>query len=479
MGPAELTLGDASLITVTFLFTDIEGSTNLWETESQAMRIALQRHNTLLAAAIERHHGYVFKTVGDAFCVTFDDAAEALRAACQIQASLAAQRWTTSSPLRVRIALHTGPAYLSSGDYFGTTVNRCARLLAVTLGGQTLLTSPTEALVRESLPADTSLRDTGMLRLRDLPHPMHVFQLIHPGLSPGLCELGDTSGGHKLTAEPLARFRPVDLYEVPTLPAIIVQALKVLQNPSSDARAVERVIVNDPAISAKILRVANSAFFGFSRRIGTIAEAVRVLGFTNVQGMIFSVGAFDAFRTERLNLTEFWKHSIATATAARFLSPRVDCSPDEAFMAGILHDIGKLIFAIQAEPGYHQVLELKRGATPVSSLEAERTLFEFTHPEVGEMVAEHWDLPARYVAAIAHHHDPKAAGDERVFCALIGLADQAAYAALAGQTPPVEHDAERAALLETLALSHRQWDDCLQHLCDARTEIDSFVGAIR
>jgi putative nucleotidyltransferase with HDIG domain len=479
MGPAELTLGDASLITATFLFTDIEGSTNLWETESQAMRIALQRHNALLSAAVERHHGYVFKTVGDAFCVTFDDASEALHAACQIQASLAAARWPTKSPLRVRVALHTGPAYLSGGDYFGTTVNRCARVLAVTLGGQTLLTSPTEALVRKSLPADTSLRDTGMLRLRDLPHPIHVFQLIHPGLSPSLCELGGSAGGHKLTTEPMARFRPVDLYEVPTLPAIVVQALKVLQNPNSDARAVERVIVNDPAISAKILRVANSAFFGFSRRISTISEAVRVLGFTNVQGMIFSVGAFDAFRTERLNLTDFWKHSIATATAARFLSPHVQCSADEAFMAGILHDIGKLIFAIQAEPAYHQVLELRRGAAPMSSLEAERTLFEFTHPEVGEMVAERWDLPARYVAAIAHHHDPQAAGEERAFCALIGLADQAADAALGGQTPPAENDGERAALLAMLALRPQHWDECLQHLHDAHTDINGFVGAIR
>jgi class 3 adenylate cyclase len=78
MGLAELSLGDASLITVTFLFTDIEGSTSLWETESQAMRVALQRHNVLLSAAIERHHGCVFKTVGDAFCVTFDDATDAL-----------------------------------------------------------------------------------------------------------------------------------------------------------------------------------------------------------------------------------------------------------------------------------------------------------------------------------------------------------------------------------------------------------------
>jgi class 3 adenylate cyclase len=127
MAVAELTLGDASLITLTFLFTDIEGSTSLWERESEAMRFSLQRHNVLLSSAIERHRGCVFKTVGDAFCVTFDDAADALRAACQIQTSLAAEKWPTRASLRVRVALHTGPAYLSHGDYFGTTVNRCAR----------------------------------------------------------------------------------------------------------------------------------------------------------------------------------------------------------------------------------------------------------------------------------------------------------------------------------------------------------------
>ena len=475
MGRAELTLGDASLITVTFLFTDIEGSTSLWERESESMRIALQRHNVLLSSAIERHRGCVFKTVGDAFCVTFDDAADALRAACQIQTSLGAATWPTRANLRVRVALHTGPAYLCEGDYFGTTVNRCARLLAVTRGGQTLLTSATKTLLGGALPPGSSLRDTGMLRLRDLPHPVHVFQLMHPGLSPSLLELGDTSGGSKLEAEPVARFRPIDLYEVPTLPTVVLQALRVMQDTNSDARAVERVIVHDLALSAKILRVANSAFFGFSRRVGTIADAVRVLGFTNVQGMIISVGAFDTFRTERLNLMEFWKHSIATATAARFLSPRVRCSPDEAFMAGILHDIGKLIFAVQAETAYQRVLELRQ-ATAMNSLEAERTLFEFTHPEVGEMVAERWDLPARHVAAIAHHHDPAEAGDERVFCTLIGLADQAAHAALMTDHTPPEGD---AALLDTLGFSQVQWQDCLRHLQEARAGIDAFVGAIR
>jgi putative nucleotidyltransferase with HDIG domain len=478
MAAQEPTSGDASLVTLTFLFTDIEGSTALWEQEPERMRSALQRHNSLLSAAVEHHHGWVFKTVGDAFCVTFDRAADAIGAAYQIQSSLDAETWPTRTPLRVRVALHTGPAHLSAGDYFGTTVNRCARLLAVARGGQTLLSSTTESLAASALPAGVSLRDLGLHRLRDLPHPIHVFQLVHPGLDPVLLEIDELPGGSKLTAQPLARFNPIELFDVPTLPAIVVQALAAMQDPKSDATSVEKVIARDPALSAKILRVANSAFFGYARRVSTIVDAIRILGFTNVQGMIIGVGAFDAFRTERLNLNEFWRHSIATATAARLLAPQVDCRSDEAFTAGILHDIGKLIFAIQADAGYQKVLDLER-ETGASSLEAERTLLEFTHPEVGETVAERWNLPARYVAAIAHHHDPDSASDESRFCALIGLADQAAHAiSLAGELPPTR-EAERIARLEDLRLGSADWDDCLRRLQDAETEIDTFVSAIR
>ena len=477
MAQGERTIADASLITVTFMFTDIEGSTALWEQETAAMRVALQRHNVLLTAAVERFGGHVFKTVGDAFCVTFDDAAAALGAACLMQTSLAAETWPTRTPLRVRIVLHTGPAYASAGDYFGTTINRCARLLAVARGGQTLLTSVTAAQVRSALPADTSLSDMGILRLRDLAHPVHVFQLMHAGLSPSLFDLAEVTGGGKLTAQPLARFKPLDLYDVPTLPAVVVQALRIMQDPRSDAKAVEDVIAPDPAISAKILRVANSAYFGRSRRVATIADAVRVLGFTNVQGMIIGLGAFDAFRTERLSLTDFWKHSIAVATAARFLAPRVNCAADEAFTAGILHDIGKLIFAVQAEQVYQQVLELQRQAR-VQSLEAERTLFEFTHAEVGQTVAERWALPGKYVAAIAFHHDPAAAEERATFCALIGLADLAAHAALADQAAVVD-DAQRDALQEILRLGPADWQQCVDHLHEATENIDAFAGAIR
>jgi hypothetical protein len=166
-----------------------------------------------------------------------------------------------------------------------------------------------------------SLRDLGLNRLRDLPHPIHVFQLVHPGLAPEMLAADELPGGSKLTAQPLARFKPIELMDVPTLPAIVVQALKLMQDSDSDARSVERVIARDRTLSVKILRVANSAFFGHARQVSTIADAIRILGFTHVQGMFIGIGAVDAFRTERLDLGGFWRHSIATATAARWLAP--------------------------------------------------------------------------------------------------------------------------------------------------------------
>ncbi|MGB0128231.1 MAG: HDOD domain-containing protein [Rhodocyclaceae bacterium] len=477
MAPSDSTAGEASLITLTFLFTDIEGSTALWEQETEAMRVALQRHNGLLSGAIERNGGCVFKTVGDAFCATFDNAADALAAACQIQKSLGNEKWPTHTPLKVRVALHTGPAYLSEGDFFGKTVNRCARLLAVARGGQTLLTSTTEAMVRGSVPAGTSLHDMGMLRLRDLAQPVHVFQFHHAGLPPSLLDMVDLTGATKANGQPVARFKPIDLFDVPTLPAIVMQALSVLQDPRSDAKAVQDVIARDPAISAKLLRVANSAFFGFSRQVATVADAVRVLGFTNVQGMILGVGAFDAFRTERLNLKEFWTHSIATATAARILAPKVKCSPDEAFTAGILHDIGKLLFAVQAELGYQRVLDLEHEAK-LTGLEAERTLFEFTHPEVGETLAERWNLPTKYICAIAYHHQPSAAGAERTFCALMGLADEAAHVCQGNNGMESLRQPQRQALQEELGFTAAEWESCLGQLHQAQPGMEAFVGAM-
>jgi predicted ATPase/class 3 adenylate cyclase len=169
--------------TVTFLFTDIEGSTKLWERSPQAMQAALIRHDQILREAIEERGGYVFKTVGDAFCAAFPDAPSALEVALEVQRALSAEEWGDEIGfLRVRMALHTGSAEARGGDYFGPPVNRVARLLSAGHGGQTLLSLATQELVRDELPQETELKDLGERRLKDLFRPERLFQLVVPNL---------------------------------------------------------------------------------------------------------------------------------------------------------------------------------------------------------------------------------------------------------------------------------------------------------
>ena len=168
--------------TVTFLFTDIEGSTQRWEHQRQAMQQALPRHDALLRHAIESHGGYVFKTVGDAFCAAFSTAIAAVDAAVAAQRALAAEVWPPECEIRVRMALHSGAAEERAGDYYGLPLNRVARLLSVGHGGQTLLSLATQQLVRDLLPADITLRDLGEQWLKDLIRPERVYQLVLPDL---------------------------------------------------------------------------------------------------------------------------------------------------------------------------------------------------------------------------------------------------------------------------------------------------------
>src|SRR5437867_7401587 len=163
--------------TITFLFTDIEGSTKLWEQHPEAMREALARHDALLRQAIEANGGYVFKTVGDAFCAAFPTALDALAAALAAHRDLQAEPWAETGPLKIRVGLHTGMAQERHGDYFGQALNRVARLQAAGHGLQTLLSLPTYELVRDHLPQGVSLQDLGEHRLKDLFRPERIFQL--------------------------------------------------------------------------------------------------------------------------------------------------------------------------------------------------------------------------------------------------------------------------------------------------------------
>ena len=169
--------------TVTFLFTDIEASTQRWDAHREAMSAAVQRHDAIGRAAMEAHGGYVFKTLGDAFCVAFARPEAAVAATLDFQRALAAEDFVAVGGLRVRAALHTGVADERNSDYFGPTLNRLARLLSIGHGGQTLLSGVMHALVRDALPPQASLRDLGKHGLKDLARPENVYQLVVPELA--------------------------------------------------------------------------------------------------------------------------------------------------------------------------------------------------------------------------------------------------------------------------------------------------------
>jgi predicted ATPase/class 3 adenylate cyclase len=175
-------MADPPTGTVTFLFTDVEGSTKLWERYPDAMGATMARHDEILRQVMDSSDGFVFKTIGDAFCVAFSSAPYALEAAIASQRALLSEEWENTVPLRTRMALHTGSAEERAGDYFGPPVNRVARLLSAGHGGQILLSTATKELVRDALPEGTSLRDLGQRRLKDLFRPERVFQLISPDL---------------------------------------------------------------------------------------------------------------------------------------------------------------------------------------------------------------------------------------------------------------------------------------------------------
>jgi len=166
---------------VTFLFTDIEGSTRLWEEQSEAMRTALARHDAILRVAVAAHGGTIVKTRGDGAHGAFRAAADGVLAAIDAQRALAAERWPDEASISARMGMHSGEAEERDGDYYGTSVNRAARIMAIANGGQILVSDAAAALLRDE--RSVTLRDLGEHRLRDLSRPERVHQVVADGLA--------------------------------------------------------------------------------------------------------------------------------------------------------------------------------------------------------------------------------------------------------------------------------------------------------
>lgn len=240
--------------------------------------------------------------------------------------------------------------------------------------------------------------------------------------------------------------------ELPTLPNIYVRLNKLLRSTNSNIVQVSRIIETDQAISTKLLRLVNSSFFGFSRKITQIQRAVVLLGFNAVRNAVLSISVFQSFKGNSptgFDRRDFWKHSIITGISAKLIAQELhlECEED-AFSAGIIHDLGKLVLDQFFPVEFSRVLAWC-AKEKCSIRDGEHQVLGTDHAEIGEYLTERWNLPYLLVEATALHHTPSVLRSNPQIVSLVHIANTMAhFFESGGTTTPQQQDFHQAALEE-------------------------------
>ncbi|MFO0707123.1 MAG: HDOD domain-containing protein [Nitrospira sp.] len=217
------------------------------------------------------------------------------------------------------------------------------------------------------------------------------------------------------------RNRIEQLGDLPTLPVVVQKLASMIGRPNVSAEEIGSLIEKDQVLAAKVLRLANSPFYGFPSRIASVPHAVVVLGLNVVKGLTLCATAYDIMKDAGLN--QLWRHSLGVAITAQLLGKRLEMkNPEEVFVAGLLHDIGKVLLYVKwADVGKKIKTANPIGDRPMLDIELE--LYEASHADVGGWLANAWHLPAALREPILLHHQPNAAQDAALQTAIVHIAD--------------------------------------------------------
>lgn len=221
-----------------------------------------------------------------------------------------------------------------------------------------------------------------------------------------------------------ALLKQVDSF--PALPMTVNKVMAVTGNPESSAQDLMKAILPDQSMCAAILKIANSAFFGLPSEVSTIAKAVVVLGFDEIRNVVIGKAVFASFQTlnrnNRHNIQVFWEHSFTCGLAAKILAEHLGYSPSEFFIAGLIHDIGKLAMLRAFPYDYSPLLELSE-PNQFRSIINENEIFSVSHDEIGKRLLRRWLFPEPLIMAIGYHHSPQLAPVHKEFPFIVQMAD--------------------------------------------------------
>ena len=218
-----------------------------------------------------------------------------------------------------------------------------------------------------------------------------------------------------------------NIEDLPTLPRNVLAITELVNNPQSSARDLAGLITEDQVLTARLLKLVNSAFYGFPRRIATVTGAIVLLGFDAIRNLLLTTSLFDFFSGQRDNGSfkreALWDHSLGCAVGAKAIGAYLGYEKiEELFVSGLLHDIGKIVEMVFLRKDFEKVNTVV-GVEDILFVEAEERLLEYTHAEVGKILAEQWSLPLKHVDAIAYHHEPHRSEQFAVESSIVHLAD--------------------------------------------------------
>ncbi len=288
--------------------------------------------------------------------------------------------------------------------------------------------------------------------------------------------MSDEAGPVRLGGGDLKKIiRSIDA--LPTLPLVVARVNELVENPKASAADINNAIRQDVALSARILKLVNSSFYGFPRRISSITHAVVILGFNTVRNVVLSAFVLDAFAGEGLPFghREFWIHSLGVGVAANTLARRKDLpETEDAFVAGLLHDVGKVVLHQYARARFADALRVVRERDCLL-YDAELEVLGASHAEVGRELLDAWHLPSHLVEAVSVHHEPDQATQSPGLCAVVHVADIFTRAMLVGsggdrRIPRASHDA-----WAKVGVQVGEVDDLFREIAREIRKVDAFV----
>ena len=261
------------------------------------------------------------------------------------------------------------------------------------------------------------------------------------------------------TAQKIKRITE-SIISLPTLPTVVSKMIQLVDNPKTSAASLARLIYTDQALTARILKLANSAYYGFPREIATVNIAIVVLGFNTVKEMGLSLSVLEVFKgggnDAAFDVSRFWQHSIACGSASRMIARRFRRHlSGEAFVAGLLHDIGKVVLRQYMQGEFAAIIE--RATRDAATLdEIEKETVGATHSQIGAWLAEKWNLPRIIVDSINYHHAPWEAKQDAVLDAIVSVSNYLCHLCRignSGRVNPLRPDARTWDIFRTASLS--------------------------